>query len=116
MEVSCRSPLLLPVRLFAARRGSLIGAPRADPPLSRFPLAGVLGNEKRLRVYGEKEAYPAARLSVSRHLQRPLDAGGPDLHPAREGAIADLDGHAYHLRASPLLRSDPSINRPLSSL
>jgi hypothetical protein len=37
-------------------------------------------------------------------LKRPFDGRGGVLHPARDGALTDLYGHAYHLRTPFLLR------------
>src|SRR5215213_10089519 len=68
-------------------------------------LVGATGDEESLRVYREEEAYPASRLPFSCQLQRQLDGGGGDPHPAREDTLANLDAHAYHLGAPLLLLS-----------
>src|SRR5215203_280629 len=67
-------------------------------------LVGAIRHEESLSVYREEEANPASRLPFPCDLQRPLDGGGADPHPAREVTLANLDAHAYHLRA-PLLLS-----------
>src|SRR3712207_4712803 len=75
------------------------------PPISgRLPPFGCFGDEEGLGVYREEEVCPAARLSSSRHLHRLLDRRGGHPHPAHYGALAHLDGHAYHLG-----RSFPSL-------
>src|SRR5215217_3186162 len=68
----------------------------------RLSLVGTFGDEESFRVYREEEADAATGLPLSRDLQRLLERGGSDLHPAREVTLTDLDGHAYHLCALPL--------------
>src|SRR5215212_5282876 len=87
-------------------RSCLIGAPHARLRISScLPPARVFRDEEGLGVYREEEAYPSAGLAFPRYLQRILDGRGGDPGPARESALAGLDAHACHLRASPLFRS-----------
>src|SRR5215207_2673024 len=71
-----------------------------------------LRDEESLRVYREDETHPATALPSARKLKRPFDGRGGELHPACEGALTDLYGHAYHLRTPFLLRFHSTPAQP----
>src|SRR5215207_10097840 len=61
--------------------------------------AGYFADEENLGLYREDETHLAARSPSTCAQERTLDGRGGDLPPVCEGALADLDGNAYHLGA-----------------
>src|SRR5215207_3569174 len=59
--------------------------------------ARYFSDEENIGFYREDEAHLAARFPSTCALERTLDGRGGDPRPEREGALADLDGNAYHL-------------------
>src|SRR5215207_9599295 len=59
--------------------------------------ARYFADEENIGFYREDEAHLAARFPSTCALERTLDGRGGDPRPEREGALADLDGNAYHL-------------------
>src|SRR5918993_1339884 len=61
--------------------------------------AGYFADEENIGFYREDEAHLAARFPSACAQERTLDGRGGDPRPVCEGALADLDGNAYHLGA-----------------